>query len=123
MSHRIERVNHLIRQEISELLQRQVKDPRLGTFVIVTDVATSPDFKFARVFISRIGTKEQKEETLRALTTAAGFFRRELAKRLDLPHTPELSFHWDDSIERGDRIMQLLDQVNQEKPPTDQKKT
>ncbi|MDP2931319.1 MAG: 30S ribosome-binding factor RbfA [Chloroflexota bacterium] len=114
MSHRIERVNNLIRQEISELLQRQVKDPRLGAFVIVTDVATSPDFKFAKIFISRIGTEEEKEETLRALTAAAGFFRRELAKRLDLARIPELSFHWDDSIERGDRIMQLLDQVSRE---------
>ncbi len=109
MAHRIERVNSLIRQEISELLQRQVKDPRLGNFITVTEVSTSPDLKYARVFVSRIGSKEEKQETLSVLASAAGFFRRELAVRLKLRYIPELSFQWDDSIERGDRLLQLID--------------
>jgi ribosome-binding factor A len=112
MSHRIERVNHLIRQEISELLQRQVKDPRLSTFVAVTEVVTSPDLRHAKVFVSCISSKEEKEETLIALAGATRFFRKELAKALRLRRVPELSFHWDDSIERGDHIMQLIDQVS-----------
>jgi ribosome-binding factor A len=111
VAHRIERVNSLIRQEISELLQRQVKDPRLGNFVTVTEVITSTDLKYAKVFVSRIGNEEEKQELLSVLTSASGFFRRELAKRMKLRYTPELSFHWDDSIERGDHLLQLIDEL------------
>jgi len=112
MSHRIERVNNLIRQEISELLQRQVKDPRLSTFVAVTEVVTSPDLRHAKVFVSCISSKEEKRETLVALAGATRFFRKELAKNLRLRRIPELSFHWDDSIERGDHLMQLIDRIS-----------
>ena len=111
MAHRIERVNSLIRQEISELLQRQVKDPRLGNFITVTGVSTSADLKYAKVFVSGIGSGEAKQETLSVLASASGFFRRELARRLKLRYTPELSFQWDDSIERGDHVLQLIDEV------------
>jgi len=114
---RIQRVNNLIRHEISNLLQRQVKDPRLGSFVIVTEVSVSPDFKYARVFVSHMGSEEEKRETLSALVAAARFFRRELGNRLDLPRIPELGFQWDDSIERGDHILQLIDQVTKESNP------
>ena len=117
MAHRIQRVNNLIRHEISDLLQRQVKDPRLGAFVAVTEVSTSPDLRYAKIFVSRIGSEEEKQETLSVLATASRFFRRELAKRLDLPRIPELSFHWDDSIERGDRLLQLIDKVSKESTP------
>jgi len=112
MAHRIERVNSLIRQEIGELLQRQVKDPRLGNLVAITNVSTSSDLRHAKVFVSRIGSKEKKQETLSVLAAASGFFRNELAKRLRLRHIPELSFQWDDSIERGDYLLQLIDKVN-----------
>lgn len=112
MSHRIERVNNLIRQEMSELLQRQVKDPRLSTFVTVTEVITSPDLRHAKIFVSCISSQEEKQETLAALAGAASFFRKELAKNLRLRRIPELSFHWDDSIERGDRLMRLIDQLS-----------
>ena len=112
MAHRIERVNSLIRQEISELLQRQVKDPRLGNLVAVTNVSTSPDLRHAKIFVSRIGSEEEKQETLSVLVAASGFFRNELAKRLRLRHIPELSFQWDDSIERGAHLLELIDQVS-----------
>ena len=111
MAHRIERVNSLIRQEISQLLQRQVKDPRLSNFITVTEVSTSTDLKYAKVFVSRIGSEEEKQETLSTLSSASGFFRRELARRLKLRYTPELSFQWDDSIERGDHLLQIIDGV------------
>ena len=114
MSHRIQRVNSLIRQEISELLQLQVKDPRLGNFIAVTEVATSPDLKHAKVYISFLGSEDQKQTALSALAGASGFFRRELAKHLRMRRVPELSFHWDDSIERGDHLAQLIDQVSAE---------
>jgi len=114
MAHRIERVNSIIRQEISELLQRQVKDPRLGNLVAVTSVSTSPDLRYAKIFVSRIGSEEEKQETLSVLTGASGFFRSELAKRLRFRHIPELSFQWDDSIERGDHLLQLINKVSSE---------
>ena len=112
MAHRIERINNLIRQEISELLRREIKDPRLNHFVAVTAVSTSADLKHAKVFVSCISSKEEREETLNALTAASGFFRRELTKLLRLRRIPELSFHWDDSIERGDRLLRLIDQID-----------
>ncbi len=111
MARRIERVNNLIRHEISELLQRQVKDPRLGDFVAVTEVSTSPDLKYAKVFVSRICSQEEKQETLSALAAASGFLRNEMARRLRLRRIPELSFQWDDSIERGAHLLELIDKV------------
>jgi ribosome-binding factor A len=111
VTHRIEQVNKLIRREISELLQRQVKDPRLGDFVAVTDVSTSADLRYAKIFVSRIASEEEKQETLSALAAAAGFLRNELARRLRLRRIPKLSFQWDDSIKRGDHLLQLIDQV------------
>ena len=114
MSHRIERVNNLIRQEISELLQRQVKDPRLSNFIAITDVSTSADMKYAKVFVSCINGSEEKQKILSVLSGASGFFRKELTKNLRLRQVPELSFHWDDSIERGDHLLQLIDQVSAE---------
>ena len=112
MSHRILRINQLIRQEISDLLQSQVKDPRLGTFVAITEVSTSQDLKYAKVFVSFIGTREEKQKTLEVLAAASGFFRRKLTKNLKLRRVPELSFHWDDSIERGDHLMRLIDRIS-----------
>ncbi len=112
MAHRIQRVNSLIRQEISQLLQRQVKDPRLGDFVAVTEVSLSPDFKYAKVFVSCIGSEEEKQTMLSGLAAASGFLRNQLAKRLRLRRIPELSFHWDDSIERGAHLLQLIDEVS-----------
>ena len=114
MTHRIERVNNLIRREISELIQRQVKDPRLDSFVAVTEVSTSPDLRYAKIFVSCISGKEEEKKTLKVLSAAAGFFRKELAKNLKLRRIPELSFHWDESIEHGDHILRLIDQVSSE---------
>ena len=112
MAHRIQRVNNLLRHEISELLQRQVKDPRLGTFIIVTEVSTSPDLKYAKIFVSCIASEEEKQETLSVLANASSFLRNELTRRLRLRHIPELSFQWDDSIERGAHLLQLIDKVS-----------
>jgi len=105
-------VNQLIRQEISELLQREIKDPRLNNFIAVTDVVTSPDLKYAKVFVSFISEQQQKQDALDALTGASNFLRKEMAKKIRLRRIPELSFHWDDSIERGSHIMNLIDQVS-----------
>jgi ribosome-binding factor A len=115
MSHRIERINNLIRQEISQLIQHQAKDPRLDAFVSVTEVSTSPDLKYAKIFISCINGQAEKEKILKALQDAAGYMRTVLSRKMSLRRVPELSFHWDDSIEHGDRIIQLLDQIDEER--------
>jgi ribosome-binding factor A len=114
MAHRIERVNTLIRKEISELIQRQLRDPRLDSFVAVTEVSTSPDLQLAKIFVSSIGGKQDEQKILDVLNSAAGFLRTELAKKLRLRRIPELSFTWDDSIEHGDRILRLIDEVTQQ---------
>jgi len=115
MSHRIERVNHLFRREISELLKNHVKDPRLGTMITVTEVVTSRDLKYARVFVSGICNGEEQKEVLKGLSSAAGFIRKELMDSLEMRHIPEFNFQWDDSIERGEHLVQLMERVERER--------
>ena len=111
MTRRAERVSNLIRQEICELLQEQVNDPRLSGFISVTKVSTSPDLKQAKVYISVLGDQVNKNETIQGFKSASGFFRRELSRRLILRSIPELSFEIDDSIEHGAKILKLIEQV------------
>ena len=111
---RIERINHLIRQEISELLWQQVNDPRLASLISVTSVSTSEDLAQAKVYISALGDDIDKKEILKGFTAASGFLRRELSHRLRLKHIPHLSFHFDDSIERGARLLELIEKVSSE---------
>jgi ribosome-binding factor A len=111
MTRRTERVSSVIQQEISELLREQVNDPRLTSFVSITRVSTSPDLRHTKVFISTLGDKVNKDEMLQGFTAASGFLRRQLANRLKLKHMPELSFHFDDSIERGAEVLRLIGQV------------
>jgi ribosome-binding factor A len=117
LAHRIERINSIIREEISELLLRQVKDPRLGDFIAITEVTTSQDLKHAKVLVSQYGSNVEKQKILKGLASASGFFRSELAKRLKMRNVPELHFQWDDSIARGSRISQLIDEVTQKENP------
>lgn len=115
MTRRIERVNHLLRLELSELLKCHIKDPRLSELVGITEVETSSDLKYARVFVSCICAEDEKREIMKAFASAAGFLRSEIAKRMKMRRVPELSFHWDDSIERGARISELMQQVKAER--------
>jgi ribosome-binding factor A len=117
--HRIERVNHLIRREISDLLCRYVKDPRLGNFITVTDVEVSSDLRYAKVFVSFLGSEEEKQAALKTLQTASGYFHTELAQRLKMRHVPQITFHWDDSIERGSRILDIIDRIDHESDAND----
>ena len=111
---RIERINHLIRRELSDLLWKQVNDPRLASLISVTNVSTSEDLAQANVYISALGDAIDKNEILKGFTAASGFLRRELSNRLRLKHIPQLSFHFDDSIERGVRLLGLIEQVASE---------
>ena len=112
MTRRAERISNLIRQEISELLQEQVNDPRLSSLISITQVNTSPDLMQAKIYVSILGDKTDKNEMLQGFKAASGFFRRELSRRLALRHVPELSFHFDDSIERGSNILHLIEQIS-----------
>ena len=112
-SHRIERVNTLIRREISELIQQELRDPRIDEFIAVTEVDTSPDLKYAKVYISSMSGQQEEEKILGVLKAASGFLRTALANKIRLRYTPELHFIWDNSIEHGDRILRLIDEVSQ----------
>jgi ribosome-binding factor A len=110
-SRRIERINEQLREEISDLIRRELKDPRLAGIVSITDVKTVPDLSLARVFISVLGDEEQAQASLKTLDHAAGFLRRRLTGRLRLRRVPEIMFRLDTSIERGDRILGLLREI------------
>jgi ribosome-binding factor A len=111
VSHRVERVGNLIRDEISILLRREVKDPRLDSLVSINEVSVSPDMRHAKVYVSSLGPDEVRKETLSGLAAASGFLRNQLARNLRLRRIPELSFEWDESMEHGARILQLIDEV------------
>jgi ribosome-binding factor A len=110
MSQRTERVDELLRQEIGALLSKEVADPRIG-FATITDVETAPDLRHAKVWVSVIGQKGDRDETLRALNAAMPFIRHELGKRLRIKRIPALHVHLDDSAERGTRVLHLLDEL------------
>ena len=114
MTRRLERLNGLFREELSDLLLRQVKDPRLAQFVSITRVAISPDLSHARVFVSVMGSEEEKASTLEGLTAAANYLRRELNNRISLRRMPELFFRRDDSLEQGAHVLDLLKQITEE---------
>ena len=111
MTRRTERINELLRAEISDLLQRDLKDPRISGLVSITEVDVSPDLRKAKVFVSVLGEEAEQESTMEAFTAAARYLRQQLTKRLTLRRTPELTFLRDDSLERGAHILALLDQA------------
>jgi ribosome-binding factor A len=117
MSHRIERVNTLIRREISELIQHELRDPRLDEFITVTEVDTTPDLKHAKIYISSMSGQQEEQKILGVLNSASGFLRTALANKIRIRYTPELHFVWDNSIEHGDRILRLIDEVTQKDNP------
>jgi ribosome-binding factor A len=102
------RLNGLLREELSDLLRRETEDPELQGLISITEVDTASDLSLARVYVSMLGTDEEMARVMRRLGKAGRFFRRELARRLNLRHTPELEFHLDPSIARGARVMELL---------------
>ena len=112
MSRRSERTSKLIQREISVLLEREVNDPRLSKLISVTEVELSPDLKHAKIFVSTLGDEiNNKDDMLAGFNNASGFLRKELASHLKLKYTPHLSFHYDDSIERGARLLKLMGEL------------
>ncbi len=107
MTQRTDRIDQLLRQEIGEILARDIQDPRIG-FVTITDVETAPDLSTARVWVSVIGQPEEREQTLKALQRAMPFVRHELGGRVRLRRIPELHLRSDDTAQRGTRVLRLL---------------
>lgn len=101
------RVGELLKEEISQIVLREMKDPRIG-FVSVTDVVVSGDLRHAKVFISVYGSDKEKEETLEGLQQAQGFVRKLVGERVKIHHTPEIIFRYDDSIENGVHISEII---------------
>lgn len=116
MTTRQERVRALLKTEISDILRRELKDPRLG-FVTITDAEVSKDLRHARVYVSVYGDEKEKEQNLAVLQGAAGYIRGEFGRRAFMKVIPEISFKLDTSVEHGARIFELLQQVK----PDDEK--
>jgi ribosome-binding factor A len=105
---RMRRVNEVIREVLAAAIATDLKDPRIG-FVTITHVETSPDLRSARVYVSVLGGSEERERTLAGLRSAHGFLQGRINAELRMKRTPTLSFEYDDSIERGARISELID--------------
>lgn len=111
---RIEKLQELIKQEMSKMLLKELKDPRIG-FVTVTDVEMTGDLREAKIYVSVMGGEEQVKNSLEGLNSALGFIRREIGQRVRLRFTPEISFALDTSLDYGDHIQKLLLQVEGDK--------
>ncbi len=113
---RVSRVAELIKREVSQMLINGIKDDRVGTgMVSVTDVDVSGDLQHAKIYVSIYGTEEAKAETMAGLKSATGFVRSELGARVRLRRTPEVIFIEDRSIERGTKVLSLLNRLENER--------
>ena len=118
MSRRIDRVNELLRSEISSLLAREIKDPRVAGVISITEVVASSDLRSARVYVSVMGRDSDRKAAMDGIRSAASFLRRELRERVNLRHTPHMTFVLDDSIEEGERVLRLIDGATPEQYAT-----
>lgn len=109
MSRRSDRINVLLRQEISVLLSREIKDPRLNGVISITQVETSTDLRNARVYVSVMGDQGAKDAALEGIQSAAAFLRRSLRDRLKLRYVPFLKFSLDESMEDADALLRIMD--------------
>ena len=106
------RMNGEVQRELSKIISRDIKDPRIHPMTSVVSVDVTPDLKFAKVFVSVLGNDEEKEETMKGLNSAVGYIRRELAHSINLRNTPEITFILDDSIEYGVNMSKKIDELN-----------
>ena len=106
---RMRRINETVREILGEAIATELKDPRIG-FVTVTGVDTSPDLRTARVYVSVLGPENERVDTLEGLRSAHGFLQGKIASAMRMKRTPTLTFHYDESVDRGARISRLLDQ-------------
>lgn len=105
------RINSEVQKELSQIIAYEAKDPRINPFTSVMDVYVAPDLKTCKVYISVMGSDEDKQSTMEGLNSAKGMIRSLLAKRLNMRNTPELTFVLDESVEKGLEMMKLIDEV------------
>ena len=115
---RADRVKHLVQQEMSRILQTEIKDPRVK-FVTVTKVSLSVDLRNAKIFVSSLDTSHDRKELLAGLKRASGYLRGELGRRLKLKYIPQIEFVADDSLDKQDRLFSLLDQIHEDEEHAD----
>lgn len=106
------RINSEVQREMSQIIREEIKDPRVHPMTSVMAVEVTPDLKFAKIFISVLGSEEEKEKTMEGLKKSASFARGQLARRMNLRNTPELTFILDNSIEYGVTMSKRIDEVN-----------
>lgn len=111
-TNRVRKVEVAIQKEFSEILQRDIKDPRIS-FVTVTKVKVSEDLKIANIYVSVYGSEEEKEQSMKGLKSAKGYIRSLFGKRFNLRFTPEIRFFFDKSIEEGIRITRLISEIRE----------
>jgi ribosome-binding factor A len=114
-SRRIDRVNGLLREEISQLLSREIKDPRLSGIISITQVKTSSDLRNAVVYVSVMGDDTTKREALAGIQSAATFLRRELRERLSLRYVPFMKFRLDEAIEDAEHVLRIMDRIKDDR--------
>ena len=119
MPQRIDRVNELLRTEISHLIARGIKDPRVAGVITITEVVASRDLRSARVYVSVMGKAADQQAALEGIRSAASFLRRELRQRVDLRHVPHMTFVLDDSIQEADRVLRLMNGLTVEQITTE----
>ena len=115
MSRRTERVNDMLREEISDLLRSDLDDPRIGGIVTVTHVDVSPELRHALAYVSVLGSDEERESTLKALDHARPYLRRELSRRLTLRYTPDVAFLSDTSMAEAQVMTDLMRKTAEER--------
>lgn len=115
-ANRPQQLGEVIRAEMSDLLQREMRDPRVE-LVSITDVEVSHDLKYARIYFSRLGSEAERQETLKALQHATAYLRRLLAGRLTIRSVPEIEFRLDSSLANGERVMRLLNELPELRQP------
>ena len=109
MTRRTERLSRAIQTEVSRLLEKEVNDPRLSNFISITHVSVTEDLRHVRVYVSVMGDEEARAQSLEGFKSATGFIRREVSTNLRMRHAPEFTFEYDDSIERGSAVLQLIE--------------
>ena len=119
MNRRINRINGLLREEISRILTTELRDPRMSAIVSVTHVDASSDLRYAKVYISVLGDEKEKRGTLRALRSGSGFIHWNLRKHLAFKAVPSLEFILDESIEQGAKMLELIDSLASEAESSD----
>lgn len=113
------RINGEVQKELSRIISREIKDPRIGEMTSVVAVEVSPDLKSCKAYVSVLGDDAARAETLKGLNSAMGFIRKELARTINLRNTPEITFFVDQSIEYGVNMSKLIDEVNKTNKDSD----